>query len=163
MSSVAAGRANTRETLAAVLRTLRIRDLPCELFGGWAEELLGLREPWQHGDIDLVFRGDSLAAFDALGDEFAPVPAKRFHHKRAFTFSDVLCEVILVQGSEHHPVTHFWGDTPFHWHTPLLHSQAIDVAGERVGVISVENLLRYRHLHRERQPDRWHDPQSLVP
>jgi hypothetical protein len=153
---------NTRETLAAVLRDLRAQGLPCDIFGGWAEELLGLREPWEHQDIDLVYRGDSLAAFDAIRSDFSPVPLKRFHHKRAFIVRNVLCEIILIQDAKRRPVTHYWGDVPFYWDQPLLHPQAIALHGEPVPAISAENLQRHRRLHRETQPDRWRDPKSLV-
>jgi hypothetical protein len=154
---------NTKEMLSAALRDLRAQGLACDLFGGWAEELLGLREPWAHGDIDLIYRGESLAAFDAVGDRFSPVPQKRFHHKRAFLFRNILCEIVLVQDAEARPVTHYWGDVPFHWEQPLLHPRAIDLCGEPVTVVSAENLHRHRRLHHQTQPDRWRDPTSLVP
>lgn len=154
---------NTRETLSAVLRELRAQGLACDLFGGWAEELLGLRDPWAHGDIDLIYRGESLAAFDAVGDRFSPCPQKRFHHKRAFLFRNVLCEVVLVQDADTHPVTHYWGDVPFQWAQPLLHPQPVDLCGEAVTVISTDNLHRRRRLHHETQPDRWRDAGSLAP
>ena len=155
--------ANTWETLAAVLRDLRTQGLPCDLFGGWAEELLGLREPWAHRDIDLVYRGESLAAFDSVGDDFSPVPLKRFHHKRAFIVRDVLCEITLVENAETRPVTHYWGDVPFHWEQPVLDLRAIDLCGQPATIISGENLRRHRRLHGETRPDRWRDPGSLVP
>lgn len=155
--------ANTRETLAAVLSDLSAQGLPCDLFGGWAEELLGLREPWTHRDIDLVYCGDSLAAFDALSIDCSPFALKRFHHKRAFVVRNVLCEIILVQDAEHRPVTRYWGDVALHWDQPLLHPQAIDLNGKPITVISADNLRLHRQRHRDTQPDRWRDPGSLVP
>lgn len=154
---------NTRDTLAAVLRNLRAQGLPCDVFGGWGEELLCLRQPGEHRDIDLAYRGDGLGAFDAVGNDFSPVPLKRFHHKRAFLFRGILCEIILVEDAESRPVTHYWVDAPFYWHQPLLHPQPIDLSGEAITVISAENLRRHRQLHRQTQPDRWRDPKSLVP
>ena len=163
MSARVPGRSrNTRETLAALLRELRAQNLPCDVFGGWAEELLDLREPWEHRDIDLLYRGDGLAAFDALGSDFSPVPLKRFHHKRAFIVRNVLCEIILIQDAERRPVTHYWGDVPFYWDRPLLHPQPVDLCGAPVTAISAKNLQRHRRLHRQTQPDRWRDPKSLV-
>lgn len=162
-STGSARNSNTIETLAALLRHIRVQGLSCDVFGGWAEELLGLREPWDHRDIDLAYQGDSLAAFDAITSGFSPVPLKRFHHKRAFLFRDVLCEILLIQDAESRPVTHYWGDVPFYWDQPLLHPDAVDVYGESVTVVSPENLRRHRHQHRHTQPDRWRDPKSLVP
>jgi len=156
-------RSNPRETLAALLRDIRVQGLSCDVFGGWAEELLGLRKLWEHRDIDLTYQGDSLAAFDAITSGFSPVPLKRFHHKRAFLFRDVLCEILLIQDAESRPVTHYWGDVPFYWDQPLLHPDAVDVYGESVTVVSPENLRRHRREHRHTQPDRWRDPKSLVP
>lgn len=163
ISPVRGRHSNTRETLAAVLRYLRSHGLPCHVFGGWAEELLGLREPWNHRDIDLAYRGDSLAAFDAITSDFSPVALKRFHHKRAFMYRDVLCEIFLIQNAESRPVTRYWGDLPFYWSQPLLHPHAIDICGESVTVMSSANLRLYRDQHRHAQPDRWRDPKSLVP
>jgi len=152
---------NSRETLAAVLGLLRQFGLPCDIFGGWAEELLGLREPWHHADIDLVYRGDNLTAFDRIGSEFSPVPAKRFHHKRAFLFRGTLCEIILVREADVAPFTLFWGDVPFLWDQPLLHRDVLDLCGEPATVISAANLQMYRRRHKDTQPHRWRDPASL--
>lgn len=69
---------NTREKVAAVIKTLRKSGIACHLFGGWAEELLGLHEPSQHGDIDLLHCGENFEQFDGVlktFPEFAEVPA----------------------------------------------------------------------------------------
>lgn len=155
--------ANTRETLASVLRLLRTSGLPCDVFGGWAEELLGLKSPWQHRDIDLIYRGDSLAGFDALKVDLRSVPSKRFRHKRAFMFRDTLCETILVRDADSQPVTMYWGDVPFRWDRPLLHDGIVELCGEAVAVVSAANLEKHRRLHRETQPQRWQNPESLEP
>ena len=152
----------SRETLAETLRSLREAGLPCDIFGGWAEELLGLRAPWQHADIDLIYRGDSLDAFDKVNGDFSPVPAKRFRHKRAFLFRGTLCEVILISEVHAAPVTLFWGDVPFLWDQPLLHREVLALCGEPATVVSAANLEKYRRLHKETQPHRWQDPVSLT-
>jgi hypothetical protein len=155
--------ANTRETLASVLQFLQTSGLPCDVFGGWAEELLGLRRPWQHQDIDLIHRGDSFAAFDTIKGDFCPVPSKRFRHKRAFMFYDTLCEIILVRDTDRQPVTMYWGDVPFHWDRPLLHDGVVELCGDAVTVVSAANLEKHRRLHKETQPHRWQDRESLEP
>lgn len=144
--------------LAIVLRSFRDAALPCDVFGGWAEELLGLRAPWSHGDIDLVYRRESLADFDAMGGDFERVTAKRFHHKRAFVFHGILCEIILVRNADIRPFTLYWGDVPFHWDQPFLHPDVLDICGEPATVVLAANLARHWRLHKETQPERSRDP-----
>jgi hypothetical protein len=155
--------ANTRETLAAVLETLRVYGIQCDVFGGWAAELLGLREPWQHKDIDLIYRSENLAAFDVIEGDFRPVPLKRFRHKRAFMFRDTLCEIVLVRDADIQPVTLYWGEVPFHWDRPLLHGGTVDLCGTSATVVSAANLTKHHRLYNEIQPDRWRNPASLDP
>jgi hypothetical protein len=45
---------NDLEMVRWVLALLCGVDVACWLFGGWAEELRGLRAPSQHADIDLL-------------------------------------------------------------------------------------------------------------
>lgn len=156
---------NTLEKVAAVIAKLRSSGIICDLFGGWAEEVLGLREPSAHGDIDMLYRNETFKELDSnLRDipEFEEVPLKRFRHKRAFRFYGTLCEITLVQEREG-PLTLFWGDVPFRWDTPLLHGVSVEVGREPISVVSANNLKRYRDLHKDTQPHRWRDPQALEP
>jgi hypothetical protein len=156
---------NTREKVAIVVAKLRSSGISCDLFGGWAEEVLGLREPTAHGDIDMLYRNETFKELDSkLRDipEFEEVPLKRFRHKRAFRFYGTLCEITLVQEREG-PFTLFWGDVPFRWDTPLLHGVLVEVGSEPISVVSANNLKRYRDLHKDTQPHRWRDPQALEP
>ncbi|HTO31414.1 MAG TPA: hypothetical protein VL202_09590 [Pararhizobium sp.] len=156
---------NTREKVAAVVAKLRSSGIICDLFGGWAEEVLGLREPSAHGDIDMLYRNETFKELDSkLPDipEFEEVPLKRFRHKRAFRFYGTLCEITLVQERDG-PFTLFWGDVPFRWDTPLLHGFLVEVGREPISVVSANNLKQYRDLHKDRQPHRWRDPQALEP
>ncbi|MGO4569953.1 hypothetical protein AB4Z52_34215 [Rhizobium sp. 2YAF20] len=156
---------NTREKVAAVTAKLRRSGIICDLFGGWAEEVLGLREPSAHSDIDMVYRSETFKEFDAkLQDvpEFEEVPLKRFRHKRAFRYYGTLCEITLVQVRKQ-PLTLFWGDVPFLWENPLLHGTLVEVGREPTSIVSASNLKRHRNLHKETQPHRWRDPQALEP
>ncbi|MGE0213200.1 MAG: hypothetical protein AB7S41_16035 [Parvibaculaceae bacterium] len=154
---------------AVVLRTLDLlarAGIRCDLFGGWAEELLGLRASGSHGDLDLVCRASDFVPLDVALPalpEVEEVRAKRFAHKRAFTHLGLLCEILLVQGPSEAPVTVFWNDTPFAWETPLLHPTGCLLKGRRLSVVSAANLLRYRRLHRTTQPHRWCETASIVP
>lgn len=156
---------NTLETLRTVLKMLSVSGVQCDVFGGWAEEILGLREPWQHSDIDLVYRGSDFSQVDAAikhrNREFFEVEAKRFRHKRAFMFRETLCEIVLVQDSETRPVTYYWGDVPFEWLQPFLHFESVELGGDPATVVSSANLRRYRDLWRRTQPHRWKNPDSL--
>lgn len=86
------------------------------LFGGWAEELLGLRRPSEHRDIDLLYPAADFAladAFMAADGRVTEITAKRFPHKRAFLSDDIMVELILAQpASSGGYFTCFWGDTP---------------------------------------------------
>ena len=157
---------NTRDKFATVIKTLRKSGITCHLFGGWAEELLDLREPRQHGDIDLIYCDENFRQFDSVLQtlpEFAEVPLKRFRHKRAFQFLGTLCEVTLVQGPEERPTTHFWGDVPYVWGIPLLHEEPVQIGMEPISVVSQANLEEYRMRHKATEPHRWREPQSLEP
>ncbi|MGH6913778.1 MAG: hypothetical protein ACREH3_08745 [Geminicoccales bacterium] len=144
--------------LAEVLGLLARARVPCLLFGGWAEECLGLRAVGPHRDIDLVHLSDSFAAADValetgrLPDE---IRAKRFPHKRAFAWRGLCCEILLIRDWRTRPVTWFWGDAPLFWQAPVAHSRPVIRAGHHFRVVSAANLRLYRRHHRDMQPWRW--------
>jgi hypothetical protein len=132
--------------------------ISCLVFGGWAEELLALRAPGPHRDIDLVHLNDSFAAIDrAFCTRQLPeeIRAKRFPHKRAFGWRGLCCELLLIQDWRVRPVSWFWGDVPFLWQAPVAHAAAVIRAGCAFDVVSAPNLRRYRARHRDLQPWRW--------
>jgi hypothetical protein len=144
--------------LAEILGILERARVPCLVFGGWAEELLALRPPGPHRDIDLVHLGDSFAAADvALETGRLPeeIRAKRFPHKRAFAWRGLCCEILLIQDSSARPVSCFWSDVPLFWQAPIGHSCLVIRAGHQFGVVSAANLRLYRRRHRDMQPWRW--------
>ncbi|MCQ1853215.1 hypothetical protein [Neorhizobium galegae] len=157
--------ANTLATVAEVLSILEKHGAPCHVFGGWAEEILGLRAPWHHADIDLVYLAESFLLLDAaiagLQDLALAVPEKRFNHKRAFIFRETLCEIILVKDGKAGPVTNYWGDTVFRWNAPLLHPEPFSFCHGSFTVISGENLRKHRDEKKSRQPHRWSEPTSF--
>ncbi|OLP60990.1 hypothetical protein BJF93_02685 [Xaviernesmea oryzae] len=156
---------NSADLVASILSRLRRAGLACLLFGGWAEEAIGLRLPGPHGDIDLLHVGPGFAGLDAFlagSEELTPRPAKCFAHKRAFLIGDVLCEVILVEMQVGLPVTRFWGDVDFAWHHPLAEPEPVYLDGHALACASRANLLAYRHRHAETQPWRWRAAESRV-
>jgi hypothetical protein len=158
---------NTIAAVSEVLAVLRRSGAPCDLFGGWAEELLGLRKPGPHNDIDLIYRGPDFGAVDralgVLGDRIAPIAAKCFHHKRAFLHEGIVCEIFLVEDWSGRPFTMFWGDTKFAWEAPLLHPAPVAVEGRDIRVVSADNLRKYRRERGSIGPRRWSDPALVVP
>jgi hypothetical protein len=144
--------------LAEVLALLEGARVPCLVFGGWAEELLDLRPPGPHRDVDLVHLGDSFAAADmALETGRLPeeIRAKRFPHKRAFIWRGLCCEILLIQNGCARPVTWFWGDIPLFWQAPVAHTRPVIRSNHRFDLVSAANLRLYRARHRDLQPWRW--------
>ena len=151
--------------LVDVVTLLERAGVPCLLFGGWAEALLGLRPPGPHRDIDLVCPADSFAAAD-LALETGRLPdeigAKRFPHKRAFAWRGLCCEILLIQDGRARPVTWFWGDVPLYWQAPVAHAQPVIRAGYAFELVSAANLRLYRAGHRDTQPWCWRSFQGVA-
>ncbi len=121
-----------------VIGLLASRGVPAWVFGGWAEELLGIAPARAHGDIDLLVAGDDWGAVDALLAELDEIEAKRFAHKRAFVLDGVMVELFVVRRDEASLFTTFWGerrdwpaDTLDDHDGPLPVASAAAVAGYR--------------------------------
>jgi hypothetical protein len=151
--------------IAAIIRRLGAGEVDCLLFGGWAEEAIGLAPPSPHSDLDLLLPSQSFEALDdllsAAPGEIEEVRLKRFAHKRAFLTEGTLVEVTLVQELGEAIVTWFWGDVHFEWQHPL--AAYCELGGHHLAAASRENLRRYRACHRSLEPWRWQDPASLIP
>ena len=72
------------------------------LFGGWAEELRGLRAPSEHVDVDMLYPGRDFKRVDAFIARAAveEVEGRHREHKRAFLCEGTLVELMLVQKDE---------------------------------------------------------------
>jgi hypothetical protein len=123
--------------LAVVLRVvdaLEAARLRVWLFGGWAEELRGLRPPCEHDGIDLLYPGRDFHRVDRfLGDGVADERA----HKRSFELEGVAVDLLLVQKDEQG------------WYTELPHGRyrwATDVftTAGKLPVASETALREYR-------------------
>jgi len=127
--------------LAVVLRivdALEAARLRVWLFGGWAEELRGLRAPCEHVDVDLLYPARDFSRVDRFigADEIDLRP-----HKRSFELDGVPVELLLVQRDE------------TGWYTELKrgrHRWPDDVfaTAGRLPVASVAALEGYRHSRR---------------
>ena len=84
---------------------MRAADLLAEsgfrvwLFGGWAEELHGLRPPGEHADVDLLYPARDFARLDEFlaGSPVLERKGKRRQYRRAFELDGVPIELFLVQ------------------------------------------------------------------
>jgi Aminoglycoside-2''-adenylyltransferase len=126
--------------LALVMKVVDVLEaarLRVWLFGGWAEELRGLRAPCEHVDVDFLYPGRDFSRVDRfLGgtDDSRP-------HKRSFEVEGVPVELLLVQKDERG------------WFTELpagRHPWPADVFANagRLPVASVTALESYRHSRR---------------
>jgi hypothetical protein len=124
-----------------------LAEVGCEtwIFGGWAEEINGLCPPRGHGDIDLLLPARSFHQLDALfdGGVFSEIVTKRFPHKRALRYDDVVVELFLVQRDTLGPHTSFWGCVRHDWPS----NTCTDRLGLRVA--TPEALRGYRAHHRQ--------------
>jgi hypothetical protein len=84
----------------AVVDTLSSEGLRVWLFGGWAEEVLGLADPWPHGDIDLLLLDQDFERVDELVREQEWPLVKSLPHKRAFELGGVTVDLFLVRSDE---------------------------------------------------------------
>lgn len=115
-----------------VISLLDRNGIDAWLFGGWAEELLGLSAPRPHTDVDLLHPAQSFATVDAFlrrEPSVAEVAAKRFAHKRAFELGGVMVELFLVQRDTAGRYTDIWGSARHDWPDDVLDVRA---AGLRV-------------------------------
>lgn len=140
---------NSLQLLAGVVKALADGQIRTWIFGGWAEELSGLRPPGPHLDIDLLYPAHDFAALDEFlrahpaADEVRP---KRFPHKRAFRWHGVLVEVILVRPEPEGYITDFFDTHRFSWPPDvLLHTVLLPWA--RLPAASPTALRLYRERH----------------
>ncbi|HZO96848.1 MAG TPA: hypothetical protein VFB42_05705 [Gaiellaceae bacterium] len=87
--------------LSSVLRVVDVLEaarLRVWLFGGWAEELRGLRAPCDHSDVDFLYPDRDFTRVDRF---LGGLAATREPHKRSFELEGVPVELLLVQKDEH--------------------------------------------------------------
>ena len=121
-----------------VVDTLEAARLRVWLFGGWAEELRGLRVPCEHEEVTLLYPGRDFARVDRF---IADDVADERTHKRSFELDGVPVELLLVQKDEEG------------WYTELprrRHRWPPDVFANagRLPVASATALEGYRHSRR---------------
>ena len=142
---------NSLSLLTDLVGALTKAGIRTWLFGGWAEELFGVRPPGPHRDIDLLYPAEDFRPLDkflrARGD-VEEVRAKRFSHKRAFQWQGVLVEVLLVRREGAGLVTSFFDAYQFLWPPDAL-SGIVRLPSGECGAASPAALRLYRERHRE--------------
>jgi hypothetical protein len=140
------GRANDLAFVRDTLSRLQNWGIIAWVFGGWAEELLGLAPQRAHRDLDLLYLGTDFAQLDsflASDRQATEIAGKRFPHKRAFLRDLIMVEVTLVlPAGGGRFCTLFWGDTQHDWPADVF---SMEVNGIRVA--SAASLCGYRANH----------------
>jgi hypothetical protein len=112
-----------------VVDLLAERGVHVWVFGGWAEQLLGLDGPRRHVDIDFLYPAESFDEVDTL--DLPWISGKHFPHKRAFAHDGVLAELLLVQRDAGGHYTDFPGGR-HRWASDVLWGvHGLRVAGPR--------------------------------
>jgi hypothetical protein len=151
--------ANTLGFLLSVIHLFEESDLSVWVFGGWAEEIWQIIPGRMHNDIDFLYPAttfEHLDRFMAQANDFQEITAKRFSHKRAMLYQDVMIEFVLVQGDDESYFTDFFsGRYRLVW--------PVDVFGHRasipecnIPIASVQALTIYRQ-HHERIEEAYQD------
>lgn len=136
---------NTIGFLFAVMDDLV--SLPVVVFGGWAEEILGLIPPKPHSDVDLLLAARDFAALEGVlapDDRYAVIPQKRLSHKRAYERNGVRIEVFLVDPDT--LCTTFFDRIIFEWPSDTF-AHLSRLGGRLVPVASPAALKLYREEH----------------
>lgn len=137
---------NNKEFLLKVHKKLYDSGINTFIFGGWAEELLGIIKPRDHKDIDLLYLADDFELVDQFikKNNLLEVLQKRFTHKRAFEVDGILVEIFLVNKSGQEYTTDFFGNYKFVWPTDTFSKNL----NEDVLMVSPDALAEYRKEHK---------------
>ena len=139
---------NTQQFLADTLQELRSVNINTWIFGGWAEELYGIRPPGPHHDIDLLYPARDFSAVDHFlqaRTDLEEVLGKCFAHKRAFVRQGVLVEIFLLHSTPSGFTTNFFGLHQLLWPEEAL-SQTL-LFGVSAPAASPAALRFYREQH----------------
>ena len=121
------------------------------VFGGWAEELRGLRLAGPHGDVDLLYPAADFERIDALlrsHPSMIEIHQKRFSHKRAAEYQGVRVEFFLLEPDGHRYVTRFFDGRYIHtWPENTLAPDRLAVGDVRLRVAGETALRGYRDVH----------------
>jgi hypothetical protein len=141
---------NTLDFVCSVMQWFAEAQIMTWLFGGWAEELWHMSLPRPHRDIDLLYPAENFQQLDrwlftTSGDLF-PIEAKRFSHKRALLYQQIMIEIVLLEPQPGAYVTNFFdGKYQVIWPSDTLTS--LPLQRDQIAVASRQALQLYRCLH----------------
>ena len=143
---------NTLAFLLLTVERFEANALPVRVFGGWAEELWQIIQPRVHTDIDFLYPAatfEDLDRYIARTNEFQEIQSKRFSHKRAILYEQVMIEFLLLQQSNGIYFTDFFsGQFYLEWPADLLwHS--LYISGYDLQMVSKQALRLYRQNHQQ--------------
>lgn len=133
---------NDLSPLTAALSWLESKSISVWVFGGWGEQLRALCRPRAHGDIDLLYPGETWDGIDTLivNAGLEEIVAKRFAHKPAIVWQGTMVELFLVHFDDRGPHTLFWDRVRHDWPVDVL-----GYVGE-IPVASAAALCGYRRV-----------------
>jgi hypothetical protein len=132
------------------LQTLDHMRLATWVFGGWAEELRGLRSPGPHGDIDLLYPAQNFERLDAqiAAARIQEIPQKHLSHKRAIELEGIRIEFFLLEPDrDGHRTSLFDGRFVYHWPADTLACGPVPVDKYELRVASRTALADYRRVY----------------
>jgi len=137
---------NDRTFLSDILESCHDRNIGVWIFGGWAEELLGLSGPRTHNDVDLLYPAPDFTVLDGAIHEacdWREIVSKRFPHKRAITVQGIMVEFFLVQRDGDNAFTDFFGRFRLDWPKDTF-GYLTSLSGSPVSIASEAALAKYR-------------------
>ncbi len=139
---------NNKNFLLDTYAKLNNAGIKTFVFGGWAEELLGMISPREHKDVDLLYLANNFELVDRFIKEnnIFEVLQKRFAHKRAFEIAGVLIEIVLVSLADKKYITYFFGNYKFEWPADTF-LKAMELSRE-ISIASPNALADYRRQHK---------------
>jgi hypothetical protein len=140
---------NTLPFLLFTIRMLAEARLSTWVFGGWAEELWGISAPRNHRDIDLLYPADDFMSLEdwlAKTEGVIEIVGKRFSHKRAIVYRQVMIEFLLLEREQDgHRSKFFSGLHTLDWPGDTLR-YAITI-GDRALKVASPSALRHHRRH----------------
>lgn len=142
---------NTLAFVLSVMRRFAQAHLPVWLAGGWAEEFWGLSPPRQHKDVDLLYLALDFHQLDhwfSQAEDMSPIEGKRFSHKRAVLYEQIMIEVVLLEPSAGSYATHYF-DRRYTLNWPSDSLSHLLIGGHPIPVASCLALQLHRRCYQQ--------------
>lgn len=140
---------NTLDFVLTIMRRFAQAQMPVWLAGGWAEELWGLCPPRQHKDVDLLYLASDFQFPDywfSQAQDMSPIQGKRFSHKRAVLYEQIMIEVVLLTPQSGGYITHYF-DRRYTLNWPNDSLCHLFVGGHLIPIASYQALQLHRQCY----------------